>query len=76
MPCSPGMRACHRRCLHRQLVHEYRTARHAAQLERDGLTGQYPAEEALAKAEFGPVSPSFREWLEGHAIPPEERMTA
>jgi hypothetical protein len=72
MPCSPGMRACHRRCLHRQLVHEYRTARHAAELAREAGTLGYATEEALA----GPLEPTFRQWLEGHAIPPEERMTA
>lgn len=59
------MAACHRRCQHRSSVFEYRTARYAAELEREELTGGYETEADLARRELGPVSPTFKEWLEG-----------
>jgi hypothetical protein len=59
--------SCRSGCFHRQMVDEYRSARYAAQLQRDEITLQYPAEEALANARLGPVSPTFRSWLEGLA---------
>lgn len=66
MPCAPGMAACHRKCRHRSFVFDYRTARHAAELTRDELTGGYETEADLARRELGPVQPDFKAWLEGH----------
>lgn len=58
MPCSPGMTKCHRRCLHRQKVQEYRDARAAAEAAREDATGLYEAE----VAEYGRLI-TFKDWL-------------
>ena len=51
----------HRRgCKHCAMVAEYRLARHAAELLREGVTGAYRSE----TAEYGPII-TFRVWLEG-----------
>lgn len=65
MPCSPGMRACHARCLHRQLVLEYRDARDAYDAQLEQSTSLYPAEVAEYKALH--PGPTFKAWLQGHA---------
>lgn len=44
MPCTPGMRGCHRACLHRQLVEEYRVARIADELKRENDTHGFKTE--------------------------------
>lgn len=62
MPCKPGMAGCRRGCLHRQMVQEYRVARHAAVLEREAATGDYPAELAAY-----PEIITFKAWLIGLA---------
>lgn len=56
------MAGCRAGCLHRRLVGDYRVARHAAELAREHETLGYQTEEDLA----GPISPTFKEWLEGH----------
>jgi len=71
MPCVKGMTACRRGCLHRQLVAEYRAARHAAELALEAQTGMYPAELAAAAR---PIT--FREWLEATANPNRQENAA
>ena len=58
MPCSPGMSKCRRDCLHRSSVDAYRVARHAAELERERVTGGYPSEIEA----YGPIL-TFKDWL-------------
>ena len=58
MPCSPGMSKCRRDCLHRASVEAYRPARHAAELERERVTGGYPSEIEA----YGPIL-TFKDWL-------------
>jgi hypothetical protein len=64
------MSRCRAGCLHRRLVGDYRVARHAAELAREAETGGYETE----AAGLPPISPTFKEWLEGHAVPLEERF--
>ena len=66
MPCKKGMIGCKADCLHRQMVTEYRAARHAAELRRESVTAGYPAETA-----GHPALVTFKAWLkalsrEGH----------
>lgn len=60
------MRACARSCAHRELVHDYRVARYAAEQAREEITLGYETETRRALEDLGPVSPTFRQWLEGH----------
>lgn len=70
MPCKTGMVGCRRGCLHRQMVQEYRLARHAAVLKREEATGGYESEIAA----YGPII-TFKTWLQstaGGACEPHE----
>lgn len=58
MPCSPGMTKCRLDCLHRASVMAYRDARHAAELERERVTGGYPSEIEA----YGPIL-TFKDWI-------------
>jgi hypothetical protein len=62
MPCSPGMAGCHRGCLHRRFVQDYRIERHRQELAREDVTGGYEAEEA----DHPPII-TFKKWLIDHA---------
>lgn len=56
--CRPRMVGCRRDCGHRQLVHAYRAAREAAELDREAACAGYAAE----KAAYGPLV-TFKTWL-------------
>lgn len=56
--CRPRMLGCRRDCGHRQLVHAYRAAREAAELDREATCAGYAAEEAA----YGPLV-TFKTWL-------------
>lgn len=74
MPCSPNMRACHSRCLHRAQVDEYRAARAAWEALRESSTivdvaggagaaiAAYQLEESDFRGAF--PAPNFKEWLQ------------
>ena len=62
MPCKTSMAGCRRGCLHRQMVQEYRLARHAAVLKREEVTGGYKSEIEA----YGPII-TFKTWLESLA---------
>jgi hypothetical protein len=61
MPCAPRMAGCSTRCLHRQLVEDYRAARAAAELAAERTHRGYPTE----RAELAGRLITFRRWLEG-----------
>lgn len=61
MPCSPGMRACRRDCLHRRLVLDYRDARDAWTALRESPAG-YQLEDDDFRAAY--PATTFRQWLE------------
>lgn len=70
MPCAPRMAVrrddqpgsgCHLRCLHRQMVEEYRNAREAWEIQRDDECVGYKAEERDYQ-ERKP-GPTFKKWL-------------
>lgn len=65
MPCAPRMRGCHAKCLHRQLVLEYRDARDAYNAQLEAATSMYPAEVAEYKRET--PGPTFKAWLQARA---------
>ena len=58
MPCSKRMVGCKRDCQHRQMVQEYRLARHNAELAREEATSGHATEIAL----YGPIV-TFKDWL-------------
>lgn len=58
MPCSPGMTACHRRCLHRLKVLDYRIERERQVVDREAETGGYATE----VAGFGDII-TFKQYL-------------
>lgn len=58
------MRGCHARCLHRQLVENYRDARHAWEAQREAVTHGYDTENR-EYSEANP-GPTFKAWLEDH----------
>lgn len=62
MPCAPYMAGCRTSCLHRQLVHEYRAARAAAEAAQEAATLGYAAE----ARDYGPIV-TFKAWLEDRA---------
>lgn len=63
MPCKPRMAGCSVRCLHRQLVENYRDARDAWESIAEAETHGY-ATELAEYAEQNP-GPTFKVWLEG-----------
>lgn len=65
--CGPRMAGCRRDCGHRQLVHAYRAAREAAELDREATCAGYAAEEAA----YGPL-PTFKAWLTACAGSPTQ----
>lgn len=65
--CRPRMAGCRRDCGHRQLVHAYRAAREAAELDWEAACAGYAAEEA----DYGPL-PTFKSWLTACAGSPTQ----
>lgn len=65
MPCSPGMRACRRDCLHRAAVVEYHAARQAWCESAEHATALYRAELEAYQRDNTPIT--FKAWLEGRA---------
>ena len=70
MPCQPRMpvrkddqpgSGCHLRCLHRQMVEEYRHAREQWEIQRDDAAMGYKAEEQDYARDHPP--PTFKQWL-------------
>lgn len=68
MPCAPRMLGCTTRCLHRQLVENYRDARQAWEDQAEAETHGY-ATELAEYAEANP-GPTFKAWLVGTANRP------
>lgn len=60
--CKPRMSGCKATCGHRQIVENYRAARHAAELQREQSCYGYATEEAL----HGPIV-TFKTWLKALA---------
>lgn len=61
MPCSPGMRKCGARCLHRAFVQAYRDSRQAYEDRVDDESIGYATERAeIMQRDPGPT---FRQWL-------------
>jgi hypothetical protein len=56
------MSGCRATCGHRQIVEQYRAARHAAELQREQACHGYATEEAL----HGPIV-TFKTWLKALA---------
>lgn len=54
------MSKCRRGCLHRQLVEDYRAARHADELRAEAEHKGYPTE----RAELAASLITFRKWIE------------
>lgn len=74
MPCSPGMRGCHRLCLHRERVRDYHRERRAQDLRAETATNGYDTELAVY---FHPHDGQetrllFKDWLIATANPPED----
>lgn len=77
MPCSPGMKACRRDCLHRAMVREYHDQRDAREALRESgalapSAFSYGAQVSYSQLEdedFAQAVPpvTFRSWLEGRA---------
>lgn len=64
MPCAKGMTKCKSGCLHRQMVEDYRAARHANVLEIEALTCDGAGESTLLRENgFRPMT--FKRWLQG-----------
>lgn len=74
MPCSPGMRACHAKCLHRERAQDYRRERARQLLVAESRTHGYATE----LAEWFEQRPllTFKDWLIATATPAEVRRTA
>lgn len=84
MPCAPRMAGCHARCLHRQLVEQYRDARDqrdslresavAAPSSVPGTAHTNVAMHQLTDDEFDAHVPPvlFKQWLVDHAKPREQ----
>ena len=62
MPCRPRLAGCKITCLHKQLVHDYRATRAAAEAALEDATLGYAAE----AREHGPIV-TFRDYLEQRA---------
>lgn len=72
----PRVGACHTRCLHREMVEDYRSTRHAWEEARESgrpVSAEHAGGAAIAMhqledddyaAAYPP--PTFRAWLEGH----------
>lgn len=84
MPCAKGMRGCHRSCLHRRLVEQYRDARDAREALREsatpapstvpGISGSGVVMAQLEPGDFAVHVPPvlFKDWLREHKRPREE----
>ena len=74
MPCTKQMRGCQATCGHRAMVEDYRLARYNEEQQRDAVTDQWPAEEALHLDQHGPLI-TFKDWLIGLAQPRPDVVT-
>lgn len=78
MPCFPGMRRCHVRCLHRERVEDYHRARHVQDTRAEAATHGYETELA---AYFDPLNGVerrllFKDWLIETANPTDQGEAA
>ena len=62
MPCSPGMRACHKACRHRSFVTEYQAARENGEQLRDEAVGVY-GQHSPEWSAYQPPPITFHDWL-------------
>lgn len=67
MPCTPRMTGCKADCLHRRLVAGYREERQRQEIAAEDNYRERDGNEAAE-----PLI-TFRQWLEGHAVPTEAR---
>lgn len=66
---QPGS-GCHLRCLHRQMVEEYRNAREAWEIQRDNECVGYRAE--MRDYQERNPGPTFKQWLRDRARSAQE----
>jgi hypothetical protein len=70
MPCHKGMSRCRALCGHRDMVHGYRSARHAALVESESVSrGGWAARDDDDRRR----AVTFKDWLKANKTPEEYR---